>query len=191
MLHLRRSPYHSFPSFPFVPLTVPRSPHYRPSFPPPSLSLTIPCSPTNPLFLSIPRSHAAPRSPAVPHHCPSCSSSDLLSPSSNWLSYLATHSYPDSKLIDRCALMFPGRASPDIDGALLCRPAACSADPLRRRCREIPLVDEASGPEYEAETRWRERRRSMPPVVPTLETRFALELAVPPMLDRRSLLLAR
>ena len=64
-----------------------------------------------------------------------------------------------------------------------------SAD--RRRSREIPFVVEASGPEYEEETRWTERRRSMLLLGgPTVETRFAPVLAVPPTEDSRSLLLA-
>lgn len=86
-------------------------------------------------------------------------------------------------------------------GGLLCRLPACwcSPDPLRRRCRETPLVDDASEPAYEAETRWWTLRRLSPPAppapptpaAPTPETRFAPELAVPPMLDSRSRLLAR
>lgn len=64
-----------------------------------------------------------------------------------------------------------------------------SAD--RRRSREIPLVAEASGPEYEEETRWKERRRSMLLLgAPKPEARFVKALAVPPTEDRRSLFLA-
>lgn len=94
----------------------------------------------------------------------------------------------------------PGGEAPQLSGGLLRRSEAAvpapnpSPDPLRRlRSREIPFLDEASGPEYEEETRWIDRRLlSMPlPEVPMLETRFALALAALPIEDKRSLLLAR
>lgn len=89
----------------------------------------------------------------------------------------------------------PGGELTQLIGGLRRRSEAAVPAPYRsadrRRSREIPFVVEASGPEYEEETRWEDRRRSVPLVVgPAAETRFVLELAGPPSEDSRSLLLA-